>query len=143
MRRRLLVSQFVLLSHLAYLRSSLKLCDASRMSTIPTCVYQNVKFYQIGLLEEVFRIRIRCISKTLASWIQILINMLIHGSGLKWQNINQKLQKKLFTLKPKTEHLKKEIIKISSFLNGFSINIREKNKKQIWKFCLVNKLRES
>ena len=143
MRRRLLVSQFVLLSHLAYLRSSLKLCDASRMSTIPTCVYQNVKFYQIGLLEEVFRIRIRCISKTLASWIQIRINMRIHGSGLKWQNINQKLQKKLFTLKPKTEHLKKEIIKISSFLNGFSINIREKNKKQIWKFCLVKKLRES
>ena len=75
--------------------------------------------------------------------IQIRIgkNMRIHGTGSKWQNINQKLQKKFFLLsKPESEILKKVSIKISWFLilNGsssFSIKIERK----IWKFSLLKK----
>ena len=45
-------------------------------------------------------IRIRWIRKILASWIRIRENMRIYGSGLNWQNINQKLhQQQNFTLK--------------------------------------------
>ena len=47
------------------------------------------------------------IRKILASWIRI------HGSGSKVQNINQKLEKKKILLKPKSDLLKKEFIKIS------------------------------
>jgi len=54
------------------------------------------------------RIRIRWIHKILAFWIQIRKNMRIHGSGSKWQNINQTMPKKTFLLlKPKSELLKK------------------------------------
>ena len=66
------------------------------------------------------RIRIRWIRKILASWIQ----------GVKYQPKNCK--KNFLLLKLKSELLKKEIIKNSSFLNGlssFRIKIREIKQK--------------
>ena len=50
----------------------------------------------ISIIHPVLGIQIHWIRKILGSWIRIHKNMRIHGS--KGQNINQKLQKKIFTL---------------------------------------------
>ena len=74
---------------------------------------------------------VRWIQKILASWVHK--NMRIRIQGVKYQ---PKTEKKTFflLLKPKSELLKKrEIIKISSFLNGsssFRIKISEKIKQK-------------
>ena len=52
-------------------------------------------YLRYNVFNSLLRIRIR---KILASWIRIRKNMRIHGLS-KGQNINQKLQKKCFTLK--------------------------------------------
>ena len=72
----------------------------------------------------VLRIRIR---KILASCIRIRKNMRIQG--VKYQPKTAK--KNILHQNPKSELLKKDIIKISSILNGsssFRIKIKEKNK---------------
>ena len=59
--------------------------------------------------------------------------------GSKGQNINQKLQKKN-TLKPQIWTIeKREIIKISWFLNGSSLSIKISKNKTFWNFALVEK----
>ena len=74
--------------------------------------------------------QIRRIRKILASWIQIHKNMRVHGSGYKGQNINQKLQKRLFfnsLSKPKYELLKKRDYK-TFLISEWFIKFWHKNK---------------
>ena len=68
--------------------------------------------------------RIRWIRKILASWIRIRKNMRIPGS--KGQNINQKLQKKIF-------YWNREIINIS-WKGSTSFSVKNKRKKLGKKF---------
>ena len=86
------------------------------------------------------RIRIRLIRNILASWIRIRKNMRIQGA--KYQPKTAK--NKNFTLKTQVWTIeKREIIKISWFLNGsssLSIKICEKNKdKKFRNFALLKK----
>ena len=64
----------------------------------------------------------------------------LSGSGSK----GKKTEEKKFTPKPQIlTNEKREIIKISWFLNGlssFRIKISEKNKTNLWKFCFVKKI---
>jgi len=67
--------------------------------------------------------------------------MRIYGSGSKGQYIKSKTEKKNFFIsKPKSELLKKDILKISRFLNGSSFSI--KNEK-FENFALLNKFSKS
>ena len=63
--------------------------------------FRNIKNVRFVNPSQYTKVSCSAVLRILALWIRIRKNMRIHGSGSKGQNINQKLQKKLFT--PKTQ----------------------------------------
>ena len=77
---------------------------------------------RVRVRKTVFRIRIRWIPKILACWIRIQIRKICGSTDPDPRGkISTKICKKSFLLpNTKSELLKREIIKVSSFLNGSS-----------------------